>query len=178
MVRTDMNGKLDGNGLKRGDFTEGAVTILAPLVVGKVSSPMKLNTLESLGALPEVKIPTPPKITKIKVGQIELPTTTKESVDSKLWTYLLDSKHPQGGPKAKWFKEALGFTKENMQDLSKQIIFDPTKAIKTSETPFGIKYNQVINVKGANGRNIDVLFGWIENEDKVLRLTTAIPAKK
>jgi Contact-dependent growth inhibition CdiA C-terminal domain len=39
MMRTDVNGKLDGNGLKRGDFTEGAVTILAPLVVGKVTTP-------------------------------------------------------------------------------------------------------------------------------------------
>jgi Contact-dependent growth inhibition CdiA C-terminal domain len=39
MMRTDVNGKLDGNALKRGDFTEGAVTILAPLVVGKVASP-------------------------------------------------------------------------------------------------------------------------------------------
>jgi hypothetical protein len=37
MMRRDINGKLDGNGLKRGNFTEGAVTILAPLVIGKVS---------------------------------------------------------------------------------------------------------------------------------------------
>jgi hypothetical protein len=56
MMRTDVNGKLDGNGIKRGDFTEGAVTILGPLVVGKVSSPFKApNTLKSLGALPEVE---------------------------------------------------------------------------------------------------------------------------
>jgi hypothetical protein len=34
MMRTDVNGKLDGNGLKRGDFTEGAVTIIAPFVAG------------------------------------------------------------------------------------------------------------------------------------------------
>jgi hypothetical protein len=39
MMRTDMNGKLDGNGIKRGDVTEGAVTILAPLVIGKVTMP-------------------------------------------------------------------------------------------------------------------------------------------
>jgi hypothetical protein len=45
MMRTDINGKLDGNGIKRGDFTEGAVTILAPLVVGKVTTPTRLNQL-------------------------------------------------------------------------------------------------------------------------------------
>ncbi len=56
MMRTDINCKLDGKGLKRGDFTEGAVTILGPLVVGKVTTPFKApNTLKSLGALPEVE---------------------------------------------------------------------------------------------------------------------------
>jgi Contact-dependent growth inhibition CdiA C-terminal domain len=40
MRRRDINGKLDGNGLKRGKFTEGVVTILAPLVVGKVTTPI------------------------------------------------------------------------------------------------------------------------------------------
>jgi Contact-dependent growth inhibition CdiA C-terminal domain len=56
MMRRDINGKLDGDGLKRGRFTEGVVTILAPLVVGKVTTPIKApNTLKSLGALPEVE---------------------------------------------------------------------------------------------------------------------------
>jgi uncharacterized protein len=55
MMRRDINGKLDGNRLKRGEFTEGATTILGPLALGKVSSPVKApNTLKSLGALPEI----------------------------------------------------------------------------------------------------------------------------
>jgi Contact-dependent growth inhibition CdiA C-terminal domain len=55
-MRRDINGKLDGDRLKRGEFTEGAVTILGPLVIGKVTSPVKApNTLKSLGALPEVE---------------------------------------------------------------------------------------------------------------------------
>jgi Contact-dependent growth inhibition CdiA C-terminal domain len=85
MMRTDVNGKLDGTALKRGDFTEGAVTILAPLVVGKVTSPTQINTLKSLGALPEVtSIPkTLPKIGKLefepnaKVSPAELKTANK-----------------------------------------------------------------------------------------------------
>jgi hypothetical protein len=36
MMRRDINGKLDGDRLKRGEFTEGSVTILAPLVVGRI----------------------------------------------------------------------------------------------------------------------------------------------
>jgi hypothetical protein len=45
MMRRDINGKVDGEGLKRGDFTEMGVTILAPLVLGKVTTPTKLNEL-------------------------------------------------------------------------------------------------------------------------------------
>jgi Contact-dependent growth inhibition CdiA C-terminal domain len=70
MMRTDINGKLDGNGLKRGDFTEGAVTILAPLVVGRVATPTNLNTLKGLNALPEATI-VPKALPKIGKLQIE-----------------------------------------------------------------------------------------------------------
>jgi hypothetical protein len=72
MMRRDVNGVVDGNGLKRGDVTEGAVTILGPLVVGKVTTPIKApNTLKSLGALPEVtSIPKVlPKIGKLQIEQ-------------------------------------------------------------------------------------------------------------
>lgn len=120
----------------------------------------------------------PPQVNKVEVDGVMLPATTKESVDNKLWTYLLDPNHIQGGPKAKWFKEALGFTRENMDDLAKQIVFDPAKAVKTAEIPQGQKFNQVITIVGANGKKIDVNFGWIQNNDGIVRLTTAIPAKK
>ena len=120
----------------------------------------------------------PPQINKVEVDGVMLRATTRESVENKLWTYLLDENHIQGGPKAKWFREALGFTRENMDDLAKQIIFDPSKAIKTADSPHGQKFNQVISIVGANGRKIDVNFGWIKNNDGVVRLTTAIPAKK
>ncbi len=57
MMRRDINGKLDGKGLKRGDFTEGAVTILGPLVVGKVTTPIKApQTLEKVGAFPNLVV--------------------------------------------------------------------------------------------------------------------------
>jgi filamentous hemagglutinin len=44
--------------------------------------------------------------------------------------------------------------------------------------PHGTKYNQVINIIGANGKAIDVTFAWIRNNDGVVRLVTAIPAKR
>ncbi len=82
MMRRDINGKLDGKGLKRGDFTEGAVTILGPLVVGKVSSPFKApNTLKSLGALPEVNaLKTTPSLLPSKT---RIPEGKPKVLDSK-----------------------------------------------------------------------------------------------
>ncbi len=57
MMRRDINGKVDGEGLKRGDFTEMGVTILAPLVIGNVAAPFKApQTLEKLGAFPNLVV--------------------------------------------------------------------------------------------------------------------------
>lgn len=120
----------------------------------------------------------PPEIKRVKVGKANLPATTEMSIKDKLYNYLLDPTHPKGGPKAKWFKEALGFTRENIDDLAKQLIFNPAKAIQTEVTEFGTKYNQIISIKGANGKTIDVLTSWIKNEDGVIRIITAVPTKK
>jgi hypothetical protein len=99
------------------------------------------------------------------------------SVYDKLLRYILNLDHPTGGSKAKWFKEALGFTIENMDDLARQIVFDGGKAIETGATKYGTLYNQTIRITGANGRVIDVVFGWIKGNDGVAKLVTAIPTK-
>ena len=117
------------------------------------------------------------------IGNIEGTANTaqklsRESVVDKLDRYLLNPEHPVGGSKAKWFDEALGFNKSNMDDLANQIVFDPTKAVQTGVTEFGTKYNQVISVTGANGKTIDVTFAWIKNNDGVVRLVTGIPTQK
>jgi RHS repeat-associated protein len=108
-------------------------------------------------------------------GKSVNPTTA--SVYDKLTRYLLNTEHPIGGSKAKWFKEALGYTLENMDDLAKQIVFDAGKAVQTEVTKHGVLYNQTIKVTGANGKVIDVVFGWIKNNDGVVRLVTGIPTK-
>jgi RHS repeat-associated protein len=111
-------------------------------------------------------------------GLSKLGATTEESVERKLSKYLLNPGHSVGGDKAKWFQQALGFTKENMGDLARQIVFDPKKAVQTGVTEFGTQYNQVITITGANGKEIEVTFAFIRNEDGVVRLVTAIPAAR
>lgn len=67
---------------------------------------------------------------------------------------------------------------QNASALAKQIVFDKNAAVFTEFTEHGVKFNQVINIKGPNGRAIDVTFGWIRNNDGVVRLVTAIPSKR
>ena len=106
-------------------------------------------------------------------------TATELSVESKLANYLLNPNHAGGGAsKAEWFEKALGFNLKNSEELASQIVFDAKKAVQTSVTQYGTKFNQTISIAGANGRTIDVVFAWIRNSsDNVVRLVTAIPAK-
>ncbi len=103
--------------------------------------------------------------------------TTRDSIDHKLDTYLLNPDHKLGGAKAKWFKEALGITRENAGHLADQIVFDPKTAVATDKTQHGQKYEQTIHIHGTNGRTIPVNMVWIRNLDGVVRYVTAIPTK-
>ena len=56
MMRRDINGKIDGDGIKAGQFIETGVTILAPLVVGAAITPsVAPQSLKTLGGIPEVE---------------------------------------------------------------------------------------------------------------------------
>ncbi|PZR05251.1 MAG: hypothetical protein DI539_25090 [Flavobacterium psychrophilum] len=113
--------------------------------------------------------------TILKANQINK-ALSSASVTDKLTRYILNFDHAVGKEKARWFKGALGYTLENMDDLAKQIVFNSKKAVQTEITQHGVKFNQVISIKGANGKTIDVTFGWIKNNsDGVVRLVTAIP---
>lgn len=102
---------------------------------------------------------------------------TAESVLYKLNTYLLESNHPRGGTMAVWYERSLGFTKQNMGDLAKQIVFNPKIAYQTAVTEYGIKYNQVISITGANGKVIDIVAAWIKLPDGTIKLVTTVPVK-
>ena len=95
-------------------------------------------------------------------------------------TYVVNvwlSKNP-GADKARWFKKALGFTRDNADKLAKQIVFNENVAVQTQVTQHGAKYSQIISIKGANGKVTNVLFAWIKNNDGIVRLVSAIPTKK
>ena len=112
--------------------------------------------------------------THFSLGFVAAKMGTQLSVDDKLARYLLNPEHPIGGPKAKWFEEALGFTRSNADDLAKQLTFDPAKAVQTAVTEHGTKFNQIIDVVSANGRTIPVKVAWIRDKDGVVRIV-ALP---
>ena len=84
----------------------------------------------------------------------------------------------KGGSKARWFEQALGFTRANSRGLAKQLVFDEAQAVQTGVTEFGTTFNQTIKVVGANGRTASVVTGWIKRADGIPRLVTAIPGAK
>jgi RHS repeat-associated protein len=102
------------------------------------------------------------------------------SVENKLTKYLLNPNYPGGASKAKWFKEALGFTKNNWKDLAKQIVFDAKNAVSKGNTKgYGEMFEQMIEITGANGKKISVQFNFIKREgEDFVRLVGAIPPKK
>jgi filamentous hemagglutinin len=116
--------------------------------------------------------------TGTKGGHGYVGKTTEESIQIKLSKYLLNPNSIKGKSKAEWFKKALGFSLDNISELSKQIVFDQKKAILVNKDEFGLYYNQIITIKGTNQRVIDIKFGWVINLDGVVRLITAIPSKK
>jgi hypothetical protein len=134
----------------------------------------RLERIKSLGRKgKESKSPTARGVAE----DAEAARLTRESVDDKFERYLLNPSHPSVGPKAAWFQSALGFTRENAEDLADQIVFKEGEAIKTGVTQYGTTFNQTISIVGANGKTIDVVFGWIRREDGVVRLVTAIPTR-
>jgi hypothetical protein len=102
---------------------------------------------------------------------------TNNSIYKKLDTYLLDKTHKANKGKADFFKKVLGFDRSNINKLAKQIKFNPKTAMQKSTNQYGTKYEQIIKIKGNNGRIVDAKFIWIKNKDGVIKLVTGYPAK-
>jgi len=72
MMRRDLNGKLDGNGIKAGQFIETGVTIAAPIVIGAATTPkVAPQSLKTLGGLPETEVATTAATTTSNAAKVE-----------------------------------------------------------------------------------------------------------
>lgn len=99
----------------------------------------------------------------------------------KLVDYALNPNHPIGKEKAKAFKTALGYTKENSEELQKKILdlFREDKMVLKREGEYGKQYEQIMKITGPNGKTANVLTAWIkESESSEPRLTSLYVTEK
>lgn len=110
---------------------------------------------------------------KMKTIRQKLVNVPKE----KFTKYALDAeKCPD---KAYAFKEALGYTKDNYQKLIDDIEqnLDESKLVERGDGGYGMRYQQVMKLKGKNGKEANVLTAWVEENDD-FRLTSVYVTKK
>lgn len=105
-----------------------------------------------------------------KIGTVNIP---KE----KLTEYSLN---PDKAPdKAKVFKDALGYTLDNYEELLNNIDehFDADKLEERGDSGYGMRYQQIMQLNGPNGKSANVLTAWIEDGEDI-RLTSVYVTKK
>lgn len=99
--------------------------------------------------------------------------------EEKFTKYALN--YEKAPDKAKAFEAALGYTKDNYQELIDDIAahFDEEKLVEKGDNGFGMRYSQVMNLTGPNGKTAKVLTAWIYDEQlKDFRLTSAYIDKR
>lgn len=103
--------------------------------------------------------------------------------EAKFVSYLLNTTHPKGADKARFFAEALGIERTDWRYLAAQFhdglkTADLTEInVKSFAGGFGASFNAVIPIRGLNGRTIAIDTNWIMEPGQLPRLSTAVPAK-
>lgn len=96
---------------------------------------------------------------------------------SKFTDYALN---PEKDPdKARVFESALGYNKDNCDQLIKDIEkhADIDKMIEKGDNGYGMRYEQIMRINGPNKKEANVLTAWIDDH-KELRLTSVYVTKK
>lgn len=96
---------------------------------------------------------------------------------SKFTDYALN---PEKAPdKARVFESALGYNLDNYDRLIKDIEkhIDAHKMVEKGNNGYGMRYEQIIRLKGPNEKEANVLTAWIDDE-RNLRLTSVYVTKK
>jgi hypothetical protein len=109
---------------------------------------------------------------------LRLPKAHLAIVDQdKLVQYLLNSEHPDGRPKARFFA-ALGYWAGDPEPL-RQALIDLAQRTDMEEVPFqyGVKYVGTGDIEGQGGRKARLTTVWLtEPGEPSPRLITAYPA--
>ena len=83
--------------------------------------------------------------------------------------------NPDKAPnKARAFKSALGYTKDNADELINSINehFDVTKLEERGDGGYGMRYQQIMKLKGPNEKEANVLTAWIDDGNDGIKIKT------
>ena len=97
----------------------------------------------------------------------------------KLTEYLLSDKHPDGSPKAEFYR-LHGFGLANWRDLAQALLNHAAEhgIVKEEGTPFGVRYVIEGPLNAADGRRPNLRAIWfIDTGADTPRLVTAYPLK-
>ena len=110
--------------------------------------------------------------------ETRLPDCEKARIeDAKLYRYLLNTEHPDGKGKARFY-ELIGYTTRNGEQLRADLLTLACSGSVTNELPnrVGSKYVVVGTVDAPNGKTYQLLTVWaVEPPDDEPRLITAYP---
>ena len=111
-----------------------------------------------------------------------LPNYAKAEISpKKLSSYILNMDHPKGRSKAIAFRDALGYTVDNQNELQEALRDGLTKwkATARAVTDYGKPFEVRMLLTGSNGKQATVKTGWqIDSGTDVPRLVSAYVYKK
>ncbi len=148
---------------------------------GKIEVVTQLNEVElkdfNMSVTNIVEEPKPVSLLPQTQTELNIGFDTS-NLESKLDGYLLDPLQPQNQSKAVWFQQALGFDRGNWKELASQIKFNESQATLQKTTEYGQIFEQIIPVKGANGKVIKTPFYFKKDLGGTVTLVTSKPAKR
>ena len=112
---------------------------------------------------------------------MNLPNSERLIVErEKIVDYLLDSTHPYGASKARFFRE-FGFRGEDWETLAQALRQHGREheVVRTTETGFGPRYELEGEIRAPDGRRPHVKTVWQFDRGQIApRLITAYPSKR
>ena len=102
----------------------------------------------------------------------------KKTVD-----YLLNPNHPQGGAKAKFFHDSLGYSQADSKTFHKNVVSSiiGKQPVKKEETKYGTKLTFKTTLSGKEGKNVSANVVVVIQKDKnrkTFKIVTVYPDKK
>lgn len=116
-----------------------------------------------------------PASNPVQPGRTRITGRNAEIPKEKLTEYALSKDHETGRDKAVAFEQALGYTRDNYQQLIEDIRGNLARhpVISRGKNQYGEKYEVVMDLQGPNGKTAPVVTAWIiENGSKTPRLTS------